>query len=128
VPATKGKKGKRSKKSKGGGKSERIWSVDIPVLARSIVKAGDNLIVAGPKKLYDENVAIQTMEQAATSGMIAAQAENWNKKADLLVISAADGNVQKTVNLDFAPVWDGIAVAEQALFVSGTNGVLYRLQ
>ncbi len=27
-----------------------------------------------------------------------------------------------------APVWDGIAVAEQALFVSGTDGMLYRLQ
>ncbi len=123
----KGKKGNRSPKARGG-KSKRTWSVDIPVLARSIIKSGDKLIVAGPRKLYDENAAILELEDAAVSDKIAAQAESWNKKADLLVISAADGKVIKTINFDFAPVWDGIAVAEQALFVSGTNGVLYRLQ
>ena len=122
-----GRKGKKPGKGKGGSKA-RTWSVDIPVLARSIIKAGDKLIVAGPRKLYDESAAIQTMEAASTSSKIAAQARNWNTRADLLVISAADGKVVKTVKFDFAPVWDGIAVAEGALFVSGTNGVLYRLQ
>ena len=92
------------------------------------IKAGDKLIVTGPKKLYDENAAILELEVASTSSKIAAQAKTWNTKADLLVISAADGKVIKTVSFDFAPVWDGIAVAEQALFVSGTDGVLYRLQ
>jgi len=125
--ARRGKKAK-GKKDKGGGKKTRTWSVDIPVLARSIIKAGDKLIVAGPRKLYDEKDAIQKMEQASTAGKIAAQAESWNTAADLLVISAADGKVIKTVRFDFAPVWDGIAVAEKALFVSGTDGVLYRLQ
>ncbi len=120
-PAKKGRKGK-------GGKKTRTWSVDIPVLARSIIKAGDKLIVTGPKKLYDENAAILELEVASTSNKIAAQAKTWNTKADLLVISAADGKVIKKVNFDFAPVWDGIAVAEQALFVCGTDGVLYRLQ
>ena len=68
------------------------------------------------------------MEEASTSSKIEAQARNWNKKADLLVLSVADGKVLKTVHFDFSPVWDGIAVAEQALFISGANGVLYRLQ
>ena len=123
-PAKKGRKGRKGKR----GKKKRTWSVDIPVLARSIIKAGDKLIVTGPKKLYDENAAILELEVASTSSKIAAQAKTWNTKADLLVISAADGKVIKTVSFDFAPVWDGIAVAEQALFVSGTDGVLYRLQ
>jgi len=123
----KGRKVRRSRKSRGGSK-ERTWSVDIPVLARSIIKAGDRLIVAGPRKLYDENEAIQTIQEASTARKIAAQAANWNKKADLLVLSSADGKVLQTVPLGFSPVWDGIAVAEQAVFVSGTDGVLYRLQ
>ncbi len=123
-PAKKGRKGRKGKR----GKKKRTWSVDIPVLARSIIKAGDKLIVTGPKKLYDENAAILELEVASTSSKIAAQAKTWNTKADLLVISAADGKVIKKVNFDFAPVWDGIAVAEQALFVCGTDGVLYRLQ
>jgi len=120
---------KRGKGGKAKGrKTQRTWSVDVPVLARSIVKGGDKLIVAGPRKLYDEHVAIQKMEEASISDRISAQAESWNTQADLLVISAEDGEVIKTVNLDFAPVWDGMAVAEQALFVSGTNGILYRLE
>jgi hypothetical protein len=104
------------------------WSVDIPVLARSLVKAGDKLIVTGPKKLYDENKAIQKLEDPSTAAKVKAQAESWNKTADLLVISAADGNVENKVSFDFAPVWDGVAIAEKALFLSATDGNLYRLQ
>jgi len=127
APPRKARKRKKSRTGRAGTKA-RTWSADIPVLARSIIKAGDRLIVAGPRKLYDENAAIQTMEDASTASKIAAQAQSWNTKADLLVISTADGKVIKTISFDFAPVWDGIAVAEKAVFVSGTNGVLYRLQ
>ena len=109
-------------------KRARRWSVDIPVLARSIVKAGDKLIVIGPKKLYDEKKVLQTLEEPSTAAKIKAQAESWNKTADLLVVTAADGNVEQTVSFDLAPVWDGVAVAEETLFLSATDGALYRLQ
>ena len=109
-------------------KSPRAWAVDIPVLARSIIKAGDKLLVTGPKKLYDENEAILQVRVPALREQIAAQAGLWDKKADLLVIDSNDGKVLEKANFDFAPVWDGVAVAERSLFVSGTDGNLYRLQ
>ena len=93
-----------------------------------MVKAGDKLIVTGPTKLYDEQDAIQILEDPSTAAKVNVQAESWNKTADLLVISAADGKTEKKVSFDFAPVWDGIAVAEKALFLSATDGTLYRLQ
>jgi hypothetical protein len=31
------------------------------------------------------------------------------------------------LNLACQPVWDGIAVADGALYISGTNGILRRL-
>jgi len=124
------KKGKKGGKQRGagGGKSQRTWSVDIPVLPHSMIKAGDRLLVTGPAKLFDENEIIQQLPAPAACQKIADQARNRNAKADLLVIAAADGKVLKKVSLGFAPVWDGIAVAKQSLFISGTDGVLYRLK
>ncbi len=126
APAAARKKGR--KKSGGSGKSPRTWSVDIPVLARSIVRAGDKLLVTGPEKLYDENEIVQQLPGTAVYAKIADQAEKFNTKADLLVVDTADGSVLKRVRLDFAPVWDGVAVAEKSVFVSGSDGALYRLK
>jgi hypothetical protein len=127
VPAKK-KGEKNSKKTPRPRKSKRTWTVDIPILARSIIKAGDRLLVAGPEKLYDENEIMLRLPDPTVQNQIAAQARQWDTKSDLLVIDTADGNVFKKVSFDFAPVWDGMAVAEQSLFISGTDGVLYRLK
>ena len=110
------------------GKTWRTWSVDIPVLARSIVKAGDRLLVIGPEKLYDEQEIIQRLPDPDAGKKIADQARKWDTAAVLLVIDPADGKMLQNVKLDFAPVWDGVAVAKESLFVSGTDGVLYRLK
>jgi hypothetical protein len=113
---------------KGGNKTARTWSVDVPVLARSMVKAGDRLIITGPTKLYDENSVIKTVHDPSTAAKVKAQAESWDKSADLIVVSAANGELEQKVSFDFAPVWDGVAVAEAALFLSATDGTLYRLE
>jgi outer membrane protein assembly factor BamB len=129
APAPVGRKGQKPKAQKPAPvKSQRIWSVDIPVLARSLIKAGDRLLVAGPKRLYDENDIIQRLPAPDARQEIETQQRLWETQADLLVIDAADGSVLEQTSLDFAPVWDGLAVAEQSLFVSGRNGVLYRMK
>jgi hypothetical protein len=84
--------------------------------------------VTGPERLYDENEMIQKLPDAAARAKIADQARRWKTKADLLVVDPADGKVLRKAGLDFAPVWDGVAVAKQSLFISGTDGVLYRLK
>ena len=123
---TKGKKGKRPKG--GGGKAGRTWSVDIPILARSIIRAGDKLLVVGPAKLYDENEIIQQLPVPAASKKIVDQAKKWETEAEVLVIDPTNGKVLKQAKLGFAPVWDGVAVAKESLFVSGADGTLYRLK
>ena len=127
APAASKKKG-RKKRGGGAKKSPRTWSVDIPILAHSIIKSRDKLLVTGPERLYDENETVQQLPDPAVLARIADQAKRWNTKADVLVIDTADGSVLKRVSLDFAPVWDGVAVAEQSVFVSGRDGALYRLK
>jgi len=127
APAKKGRKGKR-KKAGGPRKAPRTWSVDIPILARSIVKAGDKLLVTGPERSYDENAMIQQLPDPDACAKIADQAEKWNTRAGLLVIDSADGKMLKRVNLGFAPVWDGVAVAGDSVLMSGMDGTLYRLR
>lgn len=128
APLAEEKAAPSSTPSQKGGKTKRTWSVDIPVLARSIVKAGDRLLVIGPEKLYDQKEIIQRLPDPDADKKIADQDRKWYTEAILLVIDPADGKVLKNVKLDFAPVWDGVAVAKESLFVSGTDGVLYRLK
>ena len=128
-PATAKKKGKKGKRPKGGGgKAGRTWSVDIPILARSIIRPGDKLLVVGPEKLYDENEIIQQLPVPAASKKIVDQAKKWETEAEVLVIDPTNGKVLKRATLGFAPVWDGVAVAKESLFVSGADGTLYRLK
>ncbi len=104
------------------------WSVDVPILVRSMVKAGDRLLIAGPEKIYDETEVIQELDAPEARNRVAAQAEAWEHAAQLVVVSASDGRIETAMPLGFAPVWDGMAVAEQELFVAGKDGSLYCLE
>ncbi|MBM4091849.1 MAG: hypothetical protein FJ276_20835 [Planctomycetes bacterium] len=85
------------------------------------------LLVAGPRRLYDENDIIQRLPAPDARQEIETQQRLRETQADLLVIDAADGSVREQTSLDFAPVWDGLAVAEQSLFVSDCSGALSRM-
>jgi len=129
VPAKKSRKGKKGKKkAKGPKKTPREWSVDIPVLARSIIKADDKLLITGPAKLYDENEMIQRLPSPEAMETIARQTAKWGSEGEMVVVSATDGSVLKQIRLGFAPMWDGVAVAEDSIFISGNDGALYRLK
>ncbi len=114
----------KTKGAKSGALKAIDWAVDLPILARSMVKAGDRLFLAGPKRLYDETAAVQALETPEGRARIAAQAGTWGRSAELLVVSAADGSIEGITPLDCAPVWDGMAVAEACLFISGGDGSL----
>jgi hypothetical protein len=113
---------KRRKKVK-----DYIWSVDCPLLVRCMAKAGDQLVMAGPRKLYEEKDIIQRIDTAEARKLVAAQAEAWERDAELLVASAADGSISQRIALDAVPVWNGLAVADGSLFLSGTDGAVYRI-
>jgi len=118
---------KRKKRRKRKKAKDYIWSVDCPLLVRCMAKAGDQLVIAGPRKLYEEKDVVQRIETAEAQKLVAAQAQAWERDAELLVVAAADGSTRQRVALDAVPVWNGLAVADGSLFLSGTDGAVYRI-
>jgi len=104
------------------------WYIDIPILVRCIVKAGDKLCIAGPNALYNETDLVQTLDKTNPQPLITAQqSDEWSQSSELLVISTNDGTIESQITLGFAPVWDGMAVMDNFLFISGKDGSLYRI-
>jgi hypothetical protein len=121
----------KKKKKRGGTKLKkqaRVWEVDSPILVRAMVKTGDCLVVAGPKRLYDELEAIQMIESPEVQAKIREQAEAWKKGGELHFVSTGNGKFKGMVRLPSLPVFDGVAVADGAMFISGTDGKLRRYE
>jgi hypothetical protein len=101
------------------------WRNEKPrLLARAMALAGDTLFVAGPPDLvdeedifakpFDEGVTAKAAEQTAALG--------GERGSLLLAVSSADGKTLSELDLDSSPVFDGLAVADGALFVSMMDG------
>ncbi len=85
-----------------------VWTQWLPVRVRGMVKAGSLLFVAGDPDVLDP--ADQT---AAFEG---------RRGAKLVVVSTADGRVQRELALDAPPVFDGLIAASGRLYMSTTSG------
>ena len=84
------------------------WQKTIPVRVRAMVCAGDRLVVAGPPdKVPSEDPF------AAFEGKLGAR---------LMVVSASDGEILSERVLKTQPVFDGISVADNRLFLSLDSG------
>jgi len=81
-----------------------IWSVASPILVRAMVKAGDELLMAGPPKLYEELEAIQQLDQPDVQERIEAQARALHDGAQLHAVSASDGRHLRKLLLNSLPV------------------------
>jgi len=117
-------KGKNKRRGKSAPVKQPTWSVDSPILVRAMVKAGDDILILGPRRLYNEKDAIQGIDQPDIQAKIAAQAAELNKSAELYVISAKDGTTSRKVSLPTTPVWDGMVVAAGKIFISCEDGTL----
>ena len=90
------------------------WSTDIDVRPRAMVHAGDLLFLAG-------------MPCAAGQVDLAATYEG-TKGGLLSVRSASNGEKLGEQTLDSPPVWDGMAAADDRLYISLENGSLLALK
>jgi hypothetical protein len=101
------------------------WREEHPsLLARALVLAGKTLFVAGPPDVVDEEVVFSNpfdkQVQAKTKDQAAAL---QGLKGGLLhAVSTEDGKVLNELHLDGCPVFDGMAAAEQKLFLSMVDG------
>ncbi len=107
-----------------GGKSRYAarWSVEIPVLVRAMVKAGDTLFVAGPADIVNEEQATKPTD--TTRAQLAEQARLFagSDGSHLWAVSAADGQKLTEIKLADLPVFDGLIAAGGRLFMATTDG------
>ncbi|MHC4503566.1 MAG: hypothetical protein ACYTFI_09695, partial [Planctomycetota bacterium] len=126
APAPAGKKKRRRRRS--GGKPRPTWSVDTPILVRGMLRARDRLFIVGPKRLYNEQQAIQRIEDAEVQRQVEEQANSLRSGAELLVLSVKDGSEQERTKLDGMVVWDGMAAAGDGVILSMLDGTVLRLR
>lgn len=100
------------------------WSDSIPLLARAMVKAGENIFVAGPPDLVNENEALRRIHDPEMKEKLEQQKQALEGKQGglLLAVSASDGKILAKYELGAQPVWDGMAAANKKLFLATKDG------
>jgi len=98
------------------------WSVNIPILARAMVKAGDVVFACGPEDIVDETTA--QMRQPAKLDPLKKQAELFTGSEGSLLfsVSSKDGSIIGKTKLDVLPVFDGMISAGGKLYMSTVDG------
>jgi outer membrane protein assembly factor BamB len=102
------------------------WTKDVPLFARAMVLTDRALFVAGPPDVVDEDQAFRQINEPQIQQSLAEQATalEGKKGALLKVVSPADGRDLAQYELDYPPVFDGMAAAAGKLYISTVNGDL----
>jgi hypothetical protein len=87
-----------------------LWSKQIPLRARAMVLADDQLVLAGPPDVMPEDDPY-----AAFEGRLGAQ---------LWVVSAKDGAKLAEYPLTYQPIFDGLIAVEGRLYLATSDGSL----
>lgn len=105
---------------------EPHWAHEVPVIARGMALASKVLFIAGPSDVVDEEDAMQRLGKGDDSILpsLKQQDENMDGRhgATIVAVDAPTGNVLGETKLSSPPVWDGVAAAKGALFVSTLDG------
>ena len=83
-----------------GKNAKQAWQIAVPLRPRAMVLAGDKVFIAGPPDVWPQ------------------------KGGQVRCYKAADGTELGTVELDAPPVFDGMAAANQRLYISTQDGKL----
>jgi len=101
------------------------WSISHPPLhARAMVLAGETLLVAGPPDVLSEDEAFNQPFDPEVKAKATEQDAAYEGKcgAVLMALSTTDGKTLCQLDLAAPPVWDGMAVAEDRLYMATVNG------
>jgi hypothetical protein len=104
------RRGARKKVSNDAAGKE-IWRLQIPITGKAMATAGNVLFVAGEPMKFDD-----------PSYKNYAAAYNGALGGLLLAVSATDGRKLAEYKLNAAPAWDGIAIANEQLYISLADG------
>jgi outer membrane protein assembly factor BamB len=102
------------------------WTADLPVYARSMVLAGDELFIAGPLDMIDEEETFKKLSDRdeGVQQLLAAQDDALNGGVGglLLSIECGTGTIGQRIELGTLPSWDGMAGANGSLFLTTLDG------
>jgi outer membrane protein assembly factor BamB len=132
APLVKGGKRKKGGGNAGGAGSfvKHEWERFVPVVTRAMAMAGKTVFLAGPPDLVDEEYAFERMtkKDPAIQTELAEQdaALDGKRGAVMHAVNAETGETSDSVKLDKPPVWDGMAIARGAVFVSDVDGSVTR--
>ena len=120
------KKGGNSTVKPGDSLVKPKWANEVPIYVRGMVLAGSNLFIVGPPDIMDEEI---TFEQIAENDegvhrLLAEQnaALEGEDGSILLSVNAQNGKVENKLNLKSLPTWDGLAGANEKLFLTTLDG------
>ena len=118
--------GRRARtRGRGGLQYAELWSVELPVLVRAMVKAGETIFAAGPADVADEQKALGlTRTSEAIPPELEKQERLFAGEAGsvLWAVSAKDGRKRAEIKLDVLPVFDGLIAAGGELYMASVDG------
>jgi len=96
----------------------------MPIQACAMVLAKDVLFIAGPPDVINEVDLWHKPDDPELKRKTAEQTEAWRGRSggSLWAVSTTDGNCLSRVDLEAPPVFDGMIVADNKLFLSLMSG------
>ncbi|MEM8733967.1 MAG: PQQ-binding-like beta-propeller repeat protein [Planctomycetota bacterium] len=119
------KKGNNGTQKPGDSLVKPNWKSDIPVYVRAMALSGDNLFIAGPPDIIDEESTFKglTEDDPKAQELLARQDDVLNSDSGLLLsVNAISGEINHEIKLNDLPTWDGLAGANQHLFLTTKKG------
>jgi len=100
------------------------WSRELPFMVKAMALAGDELFVAGPPRIVDEKKAWENVYSEDYKKKFRRQQRmlNGSEGSKLWAVSASDGDKLASHQLKALPVFDGMAVAYDGLYIALDDG------
>ena len=104
-----------------------LWNIDSPkILPNAMALGGKILFLAGPPDLADESKMLGFLPGVddEINRSLKAQEDAWNSKKGALLwaVSAANGKKLAEYKTEDYPVWDGMVIAQNKIFMALKNG------
>ena len=108
------------KAAKGKGAKTFAWARDLPIVVRAMVLTPDRLIVAGVPDLARKDKGGVSF----TNPKDGLESLRGGRGGHLSMISRTDGKTLNETKLDSAPIFDGMSVAEDQIYMATLDGVI----
>jgi hypothetical protein len=101
-----------------------VWTNTPPFLVKAMAIAQNSLVLAGPPELEDEEQSFATLNATQTQTDLAAEdaAQHGAQGGQLFVVDKTTGATLSAYSVNFLPVWDGMAVSRNSIYMATRDG------